>query len=150
MAINARRVLWGGLVGGLVFDRWSMRMGFAVSPALIVGKARAEAAFSGGVFLKQGTGRLPFGLCFLLWVVSLFVVAYGEAWAYAAARGTAGAGPATAAKIGLVVGFAAGVPMNLGHGTFQALAPASWVGWGLEMGVGAILAALAAGWIYRD
>jgi len=40
--------------------------------------------------------------------------------------------------------------MNLGHGTFQALAPAFWVGWGLELGVGAILAALAAGWIYRE
>ncbi len=150
MAINARRVLWGGLVGGLVFNLWSMLMEFAVSPSLIGGRARADAAFSAGLFLKQGEGRMPFGLFFLLWVVSLFVVAYGEAWAYAAARATTGPGPATAAKIGLVVGFAAGVPMNLGHGTFQALATAFWVGWGLEMGVGAILAALAAGWVYRD
>src|SRR5258708_36085008 len=104
MAINARRVLWGGLVGGLVFNLWSMLMEFVVSPGLIVGKARADAAFSAGLFLRQGEGRMPFGFFLLLWVVSLFVFAYGEACAYAAARATAGSGPSTAARIRHVVG----------------------------------------------
>jgi hypothetical protein len=42
----------------------------------------------------------------------LFVLAYIIAWLYASARTTQGAGPKTAAQIGLLVGFAAGFPSN--------------------------------------
>lgn len=146
-AINSRRVWLGALVGGVVFFIWSLVVEYGLS-AVLVGKMRMDIAMASGWFLKEP--RLPLALFFIVWLASLFVISYGLAWAYAAMRATAGAGPATAAKLGLVVGFAAGFPLNFAHGVFDALSGRFWVMWMIEMGVGAILAALAAGWMYKD
>ena len=94
--------------------------------------------------------RIPFSAFLLVWILSLYLIAYGLAWAYAAMRATAGAGPQTAAKLGLVVGFAAGFPLNFAHGVFQAMDPAFYFWWGVQMMGGAILAALTAAWVYKD
>jgi uncharacterized membrane protein YczE len=109
---------------------------------------RMDIAVNNGWFLA--VPRLPVWLFLVVWLVSLFLVTYGLAWAYAAMRATVGAGPATAAKLGLVVGFAAGFPMEFAHAIFQPLSVLYGVMWMIEMGVGCILAALAAGWMYRD
>ena len=146
-AINGRRVLTGGLVGGVVFFIWSMLMEFGVS-YLIVGKERMDIAMNAGWFLKEP--RVPIWLFFIVWVVSLFIISYGLAWAYAAMRATAGAGPRTAALVGALVGFAAGFPMEFAHGVMQPLTGRYAIVWFLEMGVGCVLAALAAGWMYRE
>ena len=146
-AVNGRRVLLGGLVGGIVFFVWSMVMEFGVS-GLLVGKGRMDIAMNAGWFLKEP--RMSAGLFFIIWVFSLFVVSYGLAWAYAAMRATVGAGPGTAFKLGLVVAFAAAFPLNFAHAVFDGLAVAFWVMWMIEIGVGAILAALAAAWVYKD
>jgi hypothetical protein len=146
-AINGRRVLTGGLVGGVVFFVWSMVMEFGVSGAL-VGKARMDIAVNAGWFLKEP--RIPAWLFLVVWVVSLFVIACGLAWAYAAMRATAGAGPKTAATLGAIVGLAAGFPLEFAHGVFQPLSGRYAVMWMLEMFVGCILAALAAGWTYKE
>jgi len=146
-AINGRRVLTGGLVGGVVFFIWSMLMEFGVS-YLIVGKERMDIAMNAGWFLKEP--RVPIWLFFIVWVVSLFIISYGLAWAYAAMRATAGAGPRTAALLGALVGFAAGFPMEFAHGVMQPLTGRYAIVWFLEMGVGCVLAALAAGWMYRE
>jgi len=146
-AINSRRVWLGALVGGLVFFVWSMVMEYGLSYVL-VGKARMDIAMMNNWFLK--TPRVPIPVFFLAWVVSLFAIAYGLAWAYAHLRASAGAGPATAAKLGLLVGFAAGFPLEFAHSVFQPLSAMFGVQWMLEMGLGCILAALAAGWTYRD
>ena len=147
MAINRRRVWLGALVGGGVFNLWSLVVEFALMPA-IVGKARMDIALMNGWFLK--TPRISTGLFFLVWVIALFVISYGLAWAYAAMRATAGAGPGTAFKLGLAVAFAAAVPMNFAHAVFDGLSARYWLTWAIEIGVGTILAALAAGWTYRD
>jgi hypothetical protein len=146
-AINGRRVLTGGLVGFVVFFIWSMLMEFGVS-YLIVGKERMDIAMNAGWFLKEP--RVPVWLFFVVWIVSLFIISYGLAWAYAAMRATAGAGPKTAALLGAIVGFAAGFPMEFAHGVFQPLTGRYAIVWFLEMGVGCVLAALAAGWMYRE
>ncbi len=146
-AINTRRVWLGALVGGLVFFVWSMLMEFGVSAAL-VGAARRDLAVSMGWFLKDP--RIPAGVALSVWTVSLFVIAGGLAWLYAALRATAGAGPRTALVLGLVVGFAAGFPLEFMHAVFQPLSARYALGWMLEMGGGCVLAALAAGWTYRD
>jgi hypothetical protein len=146
-AINSRRVWMGALVGGAVLFLWSLLMEFVVSYA-IVGKTRMDIAMNAGWFLKEP--RVPIWLFFVVWIVSLFVIGYGLAWAYAAMRATAGAGPKTAAMLGAIVGFAAGFPMEFAHGVFQPLTGRYAIVWMLEMGVGCILAALAAGWMYRE
>ncbi len=145
--INGRRVVLGGLVGGVVFFVWSMLIEFGLS-AVIVGKARMDIAVNAGWFLKEP--RVPTSLFFIVWILSLFAIAHGLAWLYAALRGTAGAGPKTAAILGAIVGFAAGFPLEFAHGVFQPLSARYAVMWMLEMGVGCILAALAAGWTYRE
>lgn len=145
--MNQRRVWLGALVGGLVFNVWSMVVEFGLS-GVIVGKARMDLAVASGWFLKEP--RMSAGLFFIIWVFSLFVVSYGLAWAYAAMRATVGAGPGTAFKLGLVVAFAAAFPLNFAHAVFDGLAVAFWVMWMIEIGVGAILAALAAAWVYKD
>jgi hypothetical protein len=146
MAINGRRVLLGAIVGGLVFNVWSLLIELGLMP-VVVGKAQIDVAMATW-FLKEP--RISMGLFFVVWVFSLFVVSYGLAWVYAAMRGTVGAGPGTAVKLGLVVGFAAGFPLNFAHAVFDALFVCYWLMWMAEIGVGAILAALAAAWVYRD
>jgi hypothetical protein len=145
--INHRRVWLGALVGGLVFFAWSMIMEFGVSAAL-VGATRRDVAVTAGWFLK--VPRVPIGVALSIWTLSLFVIAGGLAWVYAAMRATVGAGPRTAAMLGLVVGFAAGFPLEFMHAAFQPLSARYALGWMLEMGGGCVLAALAAGWTYRD
>jgi uncharacterized membrane protein YczE len=137
----------GALIGGVVFNIWSMVTEFGLAPA-IVGKARMDIAGMNGWFLK--VPRISTGLFFAVWIVSLFVIAYGMAWAYAAVRATVGKGPGTAAKVGLLVAFAAGFPMNFAHATFDVLSARFWLMWTIEIGIGSLLAALAAGWVYQD
>jgi hypothetical protein len=146
-SINVRRIWLGALVGGLVFFVWSMVMEFGVSAAL-VGSARRDVAVTSGWFLA--VPRVPTAVALSVWTLSLFVIAAGLAWAYAAMRATAGAGPRTAALLGLVVGFAAGFPLEFMHAVFQPLSARYALGWMIEMGGGCVLAALAAGWTYRD
>jgi len=146
-AINSRRVWLGTLVGGLVFFAWSMLLEIVLLP-LAVGKARLDIAMNNGWFLA--TPRLPAGLFLVVWTVSLFVIAYGLSWAYAHLRASAGPGPATAARIGLLVGFGAGFPLEFAHAVFQPLTVRFSVMWMADMIVGCTLAALAAGWTYKD
>lgn len=146
-AINSRSVWKGALVGGVVFFVWSMLMEFGVAYA-VVGKARMEIAMNAGWFLK--VPRVPVWLFLVVWIVSLFVISYGLAWAYAAMRATLGAGPKTALALGAFVGFTAGFPLQFAHGVFEPLSGRYTIVWIVEMFVGCILAALAAGWLYRD
>ncbi len=72
------------------------------------------------------------------------------AYLYALSRGTAGAGPKTAAKIGMIVGFCAGVPGNFAQATWSPVPRMLPLGWMLEIWGGAIIAALVAGFLYKD
>ena len=139
-AINSRRVWLGALVGGIVWFVWStvMQMCFLMP--------RYAAAQAAGLLLAQP--RYPFfgGL----WFVILLALAYVVASLYASVRATCGAGPMTALYVGLLVGFAAGFPQNFAMSTWSPLSRYLPLGWMLEMWVGAILAALVAGWLYKD
>ncbi len=147
MAVNARSVRMGAVWGGIVFLVWSFVMEFGVS-YLIVGRTRMEIAMNAGWFLKEP--RVPFWLFLVVWIVCLFLIAWGLAWLYANARVTAGPGPKTAAIIGLIVGFTAGFPMEFAHGVMQPLTGRYAIVWFLEMLVGCILAALVAGKVYKE
>ena len=59
----------------------------------------------------QATRDIP--LFMVYWFITIFLLAYVVAWLYSSVRATRGAGPGTALTVGLLVGFAAGFPMNL-------------------------------------
>ena len=141
MGVNRGRVFLGGLVGGVVWNVWSVAVQF-----LIIGMGRYQAAQNAGLFLKQP--RYP--AFQLQWVVLLFILAIILAHLYAWVRQTLGAGPNTALKVGFLVGFAAGFPTNFGTATWAPFERMFPLGWMLEMWVGAILATLVAGWLYKE
>ena len=141
MAVNRARVFLGGLAGGVVWFVWGMVVTLGV-----ITNARYQAAQRAGQFLTES--RYPFfvGQWLVILLISGIIVAHLYAWA----RQTLGPGPGTALKIGLVVGFVAGFPENFAHASWATVERIFPLGWMLEMWVGAILAALVAGWLYKE
>lgn len=140
MRVNSTRVWIGGVAGGVVWTLWSIFIN------LRLGNARYEAMQAAGIFLKQP--RYPFFMA--SWTIMLFVMAILMAYLYAWTRNTLGAGPRTALKIGMIVGFFAGFPDNFGQATWSAAPRVFPLAWMLEMWVGCILATLVAGYIYKE
>ena len=141
-AVNSRRVLLGALAGGVVWNIWSVTINMAIT------EPRLQAAQESGMFLKQP--RYPMGLFVGTWIVMLFVLAYIVAWLYASARATRGAGVGTALVIGTLVGFASGFPTNYATATWAPISRFFPLWWMLELWIGAILATLVAGFLYKD
>lgn len=138
--VNTRRIVLGALVGGLVWNVWSL-----VVNVTVLGP-RYPSAQQAGYLLQEP--RYPFFTA--VWVLTLFVLAGLLAWLYAGLRATYGPGPRTAFKVGVVGGFAAGFPTNFAMTTWAPFDRVFPLWWTLELWVGAILATLAAGWLYRD
>jgi hypothetical protein len=141
MAVNKGRVWLGGLAGGVVWAVWSF-----VINTFAIQNARYVAAQNAGIFLK--TPRYPFFTA--QWIVLLFILAMIVSHLYAWTRQTLGAGFKTALRIGFWVGFLAGFPENFAQATWSAGSRALPFGWMLEMWLGAILASLVAGFLYKD
>jgi len=141
MSVNRGRVYLGGLAGGVVWFVWGFVVNF-----FILGEARYQAAQSAGLFLKQP--RYP--LFPVQWAVILLVSAIILAHLYAWGRQTMGAGPGTAIKIGLLVGFIAGFPTNFAQASWSPVERIFPLAWMLEMWVGCVLATLVAGWLYKE
>lgn len=139
-AVNKKRVWLGTVVGGAVWTIWSLVVNIA-----ILGP-RYPAAQDAGLMLKQP--RYPLFLGY--WIITLFVLSYILMWIYVSVRGSLGPGPLTALRVGFLVGFAASFPMNLSMATWAPFSRVFPLGWMLDLWVGAILATLAAGWIYKD
>ena len=140
-AVNYRRVLIGALAGGVVWSVWSI-----VVEAGLIGMARYNAAIQVGHILSQPR----YSYFTVIWFLTLFVLALVVAWLYAAARATLGPGPKTAFKLGFAVGFAAGFPTNFSNAAWFPLSPFFPHYHMVELWVGAILATLVAGWLYRE
>ena len=141
MNVNRGRVFLGGFGGSLVWAIWSWAIGH-----FMIGMARYEAAQSSGLFLR--TSRYPFFAG--QWVAALFVMSVILTYVYASARGTLGAGPFTALKIGVLVGYIAGFPLNFAQATWVPIDRVFPLGWMLDMWGGCVLAALVGGWLYKD
>jgi len=139
-AINTRRVALGAVAGGVVWAIWSTVIN------TVILSSRYMAAEDAGFLLKQPR----YSLFIPYWIISLFVLSYVVAWLYASVRGTRGAGPGTALKVGLMVGFAAGFPMNLTQAAWSPVGRVLPLWWMLDLWVGAVLASLVAGWLYKD
>jgi len=141
MRLNRGRIWLGGLSGGVVWLIW----GFLVRHFVIT-DARYLAAQNAGLFLK--TPRYPFFV--VQWTVIVFILALAIAHLYAWTRQTLGSGPGTALKIGFLAGFFTGFPDNFGQAAWFAGDVGLPFGWMIDMWLGAILAALVAGWLYKD
>jgi hypothetical protein len=141
MSMNRSRIWLSGLAGGVVWNLWS----FFVN-RYAIGDARYLAAQNAGLLLK--TPRYPFFVG--EWIALLFILAIAVAHLYAWARPGLGAGPGTALKIGFLAGFFAGFPGNFAQATWSAVHRSLPLGWMIDMWLGAILAALVAGWLYKD
>lgn len=139
MRLNHARVWLGGIVGGVVWSAWSFFIGMKQGPFY-------EAMQKQGLFLKQP--RYP--LFTVQWIVLLFVMSIILAYLYAWSRNTAGPGPKTAVKIGMLVGFCAGFPGNFAQAVWSPIPRILPLGWMLDMWVGMILATLVAGWVYKE
>lgn len=141
MALNSRRIWIGGIAGGVVWNIWSFVVGF-----LIIGFGRYQAAQQRGIFLS--TPRYP--AFELQWIVLLFILGICMAHLYAWARATMVPGPGAAFKVGALVGFVAGFPLTFAQATWSPLERIFPLGWMLEIWVGAILATLVAGSLYKE
>lgn len=140
--INVKRVWIGGLVGGVVWLVWAVIVNFG----LLMGKY--QAAMQLGTMLSEEQMRYPFFQ--IVWMLQFPVFGVLLAALYAGVRATWGAGPKTAVKVGLIGGVLAGFPVNFYLATwapFDRGIPAGWLG---ELMAGAVLAALVAGWLYRE
>jgi len=138
--VNTRRVILGALAGGVVWSIWSTIVN------LVILEPRYAAAQASGMVLKQA--RYP--LFPVYWYITIFLLAYVVAWLYSSVRATRGAGPGTALAVGLLVGFAAGFPINLTVATWSPMSRHVPLWWMLDMWLGAIFASLVAGWLYKD
>lgn len=141
MALNTKRIWIGGLAGGLVWNIWGFLMG-----AVVIGFGRYAAAQQQGLFLR--TSRYP--AFNAQWIVMMFILGICMAHLYAWSRSTIGPGPGTAVKVGGLVGFVAGFPLNFAQAAWSPLERIFPLGWMLEMWIGAILATLVAGALYKD
>jgi len=140
VSINRGRVWLGGLAGGVVWNAWSF---FVYS--FITGN-RYVAAQNAGFFLK--TPRYPFFAG--QWIALLFVLSIAVAHLYAWSRASLKPGPGAALKVGFLAGFFAGFPGNFAQASWFAGGRALPFGWMVEMWLGAIMAALVAGFIYKE
>jgi len=139
MKLNTARVWLGGIAGGVVWNAWGFFIQMRQAPLY-------EAAQKQGLFLREP--RYQFFVA--QWLLLIFVMSILQAYIYAWSRATAGAGPKTALKIGMIVGFCAGVPGNFAQATWSPVPRMFPLGWMLEMWIGAILAALVAGFLYKE
>ena len=139
-AVNTRRVALGALAGGVVWCIWSTIVN------LVILKTRYGIAQNAGLMLKE-----PRYQGFIIyWFITIFLIAYVVAWLYSSVRATRGAGPGTALTVGLLVGFAAGFPMNLSAAAWSPVGRHLPLWWMLDLWLGAIMASLVAGWLYKD
>ncbi len=139
MAVNSRRVLIGALVGGVVWNLWSI----LINAVFALKYYTAEQA--AGHLLKEPRYMfLPF------WLITVFLLAYIAAWFYASVRATLSPGPGTALRVGVLLGFAISFPLSFSIASWSAMTRMLPLLWIIDLWGGAILATLVAGWLYRE
>jgi len=139
MKLNTGRIWLGGVVGGVAWNVWSTIIGMRMGPFY-------EAMQKQGYFLKESRYPLFVGQ----WIALIFVLSILVAHVYAWSRATIGPGLRTAIKVGMLVGFCAGVPGNFAQAAWSPIPRVMPLGWMMDMWGGAILAAVVAGWLYKE
>lgn len=138
--INRNRVLVGGILGGVAWNLWSIIINVGM-----LGKRYPEAQAAREFLPEPRYAFFP-----VAYIVILLAMGIGVAWLYAVSRNTLTPGPGSAMKVGLVVGIVSTLPMNFALSAWFPGSRMFPLGWTLEGLIGCILAALVAGWYYKD
>jgi hypothetical protein len=138
--INTKRVLLGTVAG------WIVWLGVSYFTNGVWLAPRYVSGVEIGWFLREPR----YGFFMGYWAIVLLLLSYACAWIYAAARDNLGPGPLTALRIGLMVGFVAGFPVNFSLASWSVMDRVFPLWWMLELWVGAILATFVAGWLYKE
>lgn len=141
-AINWKRVHLGTVAGGFVWCVWSM-----IVNSVFIGAHYMDAQKAGHLLEAP---RYTIGGFLGVWFLTLFVLASIGSWLYASVRSTLGPGPKTALKVGFLLGFAAGYPLSWSVANWAPVDRIVPLWWMLDLWVGAVLATLIAGWLYKD
>ena len=138
--VNTGRLWLSTLAGGIVWTIWTMIVNMA-----LLGNLYALAQEE-GMLLPQPRYNFFLGA----WILTLFILTFLGTWLYASVRSYQGAGPKTAFKVGILLGFAAGFPMNLSIAAWMPIDRVYPFWWMVDLFVGGILAIQTAAWLYRD
>lgn len=137
--INAKRVLLGGLVGGVAFTLIDTAFQFGLL------MQRYKGLQARGIFYEQP--KIPFFIGF--WILMLFAASIAGTWLYAAAREKLGPGPKTALLIGFVLGLLMGLPTDTALAAWSLAGRYVALVWCIDFVVGMTVATLVGSWIYR-
>jgi hypothetical protein len=140
--MNSKRILIGAFAGGVAWTVWSMIVNMG-----ILGSTYMTEGSAGHILAHPRYGLAAF---MLTWIVTLFILSGIAAFLYAAVRTAWGPGPKTALKLGVILGFVAGFPINLSVASWDPVVRAVPLWWMLDLWVGAIIATLVAGWLYKQ
>ncbi|MCI0404424.1 MAG: hypothetical protein L0212_13045 [Acidobacteria bacterium] len=138
--VNRRRILIGSFAGFAAWVAW----GFVVHYFLL--REKYQEAQSTGALLSDVDYPKFLGL----WLLVLLGLSYVGARIYAGFRGTYGPGPHTALRAGVLLAFAAAVPVNIAASTWSPGHLIFGWGWILDLAVGSILATFIAAWLYKE
>ncbi len=140
--MNSKRILYGALAGGVAWTIWSMIVNMG-----ILGSTYMAEGSAGHILAQARYGTVTF---MVTWIVTLFLLSGIAALLYAAVRTSWGPGPKTALKLGVILGFAASFPINLSVTSWLPLVRTVPLWWMLDLWVGAIIATVVAGFIYKE
>ena len=138
--INWTRVLLGGLIAGVVGNvLWFAGWGLFLKPNL------SAALLASGHPMQETVSAT------VLMVVLTFLVGILVIWLYAAIRPRYGAGPGTAALVGVAAGLLFGVFPDIGWGLTLKLIPARvWAADAVVSLVAIVIATLLGAWVYKE
>ncbi len=137
--VNWKRIWLAALVGAIAWTITSWMVG-----QLILGD-RYEMAQQADQFLVQP--RYPFFTA--QWMAILLLLSLAICWLWTGVREAYGTGAWTALRLGLIVGFAAGFPMNFATAAWSPIDRIFPFWWMIDMVVGSVVAAFVAKWLYR-
>lgn len=137
--VSWKRIWLAALVGAIIWTVWSWIVG-----QVILGD-RYESAQQAGQFLIRP--RYPFFTA--QWMATLLLLSLAICWFWTGVREVYGASAWTAFRLGLLVGFAAGFPMNFATAAWLPVDRIFPLWWMIDMVAGSIAAAFVAKWLYR-
>ncbi len=140
--IHYKRVAIGTVAGGVAWMIWEVV--WTMVWAGLFFESPEEAMKVGG------EARYGMGVHYGVWFPTMFLLSGTVAWLYAAARSALGPGPKTAFLIGCSVGFAAGFPATFFVTNWLPVDRLIPLHWAVDLWGGCILAALLAGWLYKE
>ena len=140
--VNYKRIAIGAIAGSAVWSIWTSLVTMTVLMPVYATEQKLGHVLA--------VPRFGFGTFFFSWFVMLILVTSVSGYIYACLRSVIGAGPKSALKVGLSLGFIAAVPANLSVLGWSPMIGKIPMIWTLDTWLGITLATCTAALIYRD